>query len=237
MTMKKQKNDLLSSQAYRFIKDDIVSCSLAPGQFIAQMDLADHYQVGLTPVREALRQLAQEGFVQPIPRMGYIVSTITERDVQEIYEMRIILETSSVRLAASRGTEVEIRSLLEAADFSYVFKELGSYSQFLAQNKAFHEKIAMLAKNRRLVQQISRTMDELTRVFHLGLDIRDSAEEMRNDHLSLAQALLARDANLAERMVRSEILLSRERVMEALHTLSDNRASTENLADATFGSG
>lgn len=233
--MKKNENsDLLSSRAYRFIKDDIVTCKLTPGQFIAQIDLADHYGVGLTPVREALRQLAQEGFVQPVPRMGYIVSPITGRDVQEIYEMRIILETSSARLAASRGTDKELSSLLESADFSYIYKDLPSYTRFLAQNKSFHEEIALLSKNRRLVLQISRTMDELTRVFHLGLDIRDSAEEMRADHLALSRALLERDANLAERLVRSEILLSRERVMEALRTFPEDGIATENLAGNPF---
>ncbi len=65
---------LLSSQAYRSIKDDIVTCVLAPGQFMAQLDLTEKYHMGLTPVREALRQLTQEGFVQPVPRMGYIVT-------------------------------------------------------------------------------------------------------------------------------------------------------------------
>lgn len=232
--MKKAENsELLSHRAYHSIKNDIVACKLPPGGFIAQMDLADRYQVGLTPVREALRQLAQEGFVQPVPRMGYIVSPITARDVEEIYEMRIILETTSVRLASTRGTEIELRYLMEMADFSYRYKDLTSYSRFLGQNKTFHETIGRLAKNKRLEQHISRTMDELTRVFHLGLDIRDSADEMRSDHISLAKALLERDANLAERLIRSEILLSRERVMEALQVFASDVISTENLADVS----
>jgi DNA-binding GntR family transcriptional regulator len=225
---------LLSSQAYRSIKTDIVTCELTPGQFIAQLDLTEKYQMGMTPVREALRQLAQEGFVQPVPRMGYIVSPITARDVQEIYEMRIILETSSVRLAATRGMELEFRSLLESANFTYTYKDFHSYSRFLEQNKIFHQNIAVLARNNRLVLQVARIMDELTRVFHLGLDIRDSAEEMRTDHLALSKALLDKDANLAERLIRSEILLSRERVMEALRTYSGQGVSSESLTGLTF---
>jgi DNA-binding GntR family transcriptional regulator len=227
--------DLLSSQAYRSIKADIVSCKLAPGRYIAQVDLVERYQMGLTPIREALRQLSQEGFVQPVPRMGYVVNPITSKDVQEIYEMRTILETSSVRLAASRGSELEIRTIMESADFTYTYKDLDSYSKFLARNKDFHKSIAVLSRNARLVQQVSRTMDELTRVFHLGLDIRDSAEEMRDDHLALSRALIDRDANQAERLVRSEILLSRERVMEALKTYSGMMLTSENLAGLTFG--
>ncbi|HEX7556782.1 MAG TPA: GntR family transcriptional regulator [Leptolinea sp.] len=229
-------SSLLSSQAYQLIKDDIVTCSLGPGQFIAQLELTEKYRVGLTPVREALRQLAQEGFVQPVPRMGYIVSQITPKDVQEIYEMRIILETSSVRMAATHGTEIEFRSLLEAADFTYTYQDHPSYSRFLGQNKGFHQRIAVLSRNARLVQQISRTMDELTRVFHLGLDLRDSADEMRNDHVALANSLLQRDANLAERLIRSEILISRERVMEAIKSYSGPILSPENLMNINFQS-
>jgi DNA-binding GntR family transcriptional regulator len=220
---------LLSSQAYRSIKDDIVTCVLAPGKFMAQVELAETYHLGLTPVREALRQLAQEGFVQPVPRLGYIVSPITPKDVQEIYEMRIILETSSIRLAATRGTDREFEELLESADFSYTYKDRASYSRFLSQNKVFHQSIAALSRNSRLVQQVSRTMDELTRVFHLGLDIRDSAEEMRNDHLTICRAFVDRDANLAERLIRSEILLSRERVMEALKSYAGQAATPESM--------
>ncbi len=225
----KRNGSLLSVQAYRTIKADIVTCQLAPGQSIAQVELAEKHNLGLTPVREALRQLSQEGFVQPVPRMGYIVSPITIRDVQEIYEMRIILETSSVRLAATRGTEIEFRKLVESADFTYTYRDLPSYSRFLDQNKVFHENIARLAHNSRLANQINRTMDELTRVFHLGLDIRDSAGKMRDDHVSLSHALLARDANLAERLVREEILLSRERVLEALQTCTGQNMTPDIL--------
>jgi DNA-binding GntR family transcriptional regulator len=230
----KTDQSLLSSRAYLYIKEDIVNCTLGPGQFIAQINLAEKYKVGLTPVREALRQLVTEGFVQPVPRLGYIVSPVTPRDVEEIYEMRLILETASVRLAANRGIEIDLRNLLESSNFTYTYKDRQSYSSFLEKNKEFHVRIASITKNSRLVQQISKTMDELTRVFHMGLDIRDSAEEIRDDHIELAESLVQRDSNLAERLIRSEILLSRERVIEALKTYSGLTLSPENLLSLNF---
>ena len=63
--------------------------NLKPGQLIVQGDLAEKYNIGITPVREALRQLSQEGFVQAVPRLGYQVSQITNQDVEEIFEMRL----------------------------------------------------------------------------------------------------------------------------------------------------
>ena len=206
----------LSEQAYQFIKNDIVTCKLAPGQMIGQAALTQAYQVGVTPIREALRQLAQEGFVQSVPRMGYIVSLITVQDIGEIYEMRMILEVAAVRMAAARGSIEQLKAILHAANFTYTYKDPDSYTEFLAQNASFHHEIAMASGNQRLADSISKTLDELNRVFHVGLDYRDSAEEMSMDHSALAKALLERDADQAEKMVQGEITRSRERVLQAL---------------------
>jgi DNA-binding GntR family transcriptional regulator len=206
----------LSDQAYEIIKNDIITCVLEPGEQIVQQQLAERHQFGMTPTREALQRLAQEGFVQPIPRFGYIVSPVTFSDVQEIYELRSILESAAARLAASRGTEEQLAEVARAADFTYVYKNRQSYSRFLAHNTDFHRSVAVLAGNRRLADQILKLLDEMTRIFHLGLDLRDSAEEMRVEHLALAEALCARNAHRAEQVVQSQIARSQQRVLEAL---------------------
>ncbi len=206
----------LSEQAYQLIKNDIVTCKLAPGQMIGQAALNQTYQVGVTPIREALRQLAQEGFVQSVPRMGYIVSLITVQDIEEIYEMRMILEVAAVRMAAARGGMDQLKAISRSANFTYTYKDPLSYTEFLTQNAGFHHEIAVASGNQRLADSISRTLDELNRVFHLGLDYRDSAEEMSMDHITLAQSLLERDADQAETLVRGEITRSRDRVLHAL---------------------
>lgn len=74
----------------------------------------------------------------------------------------------------------------------------------------------MASGNKRLADLIARLLDELLRVFHLGLDLRDSAEEMRDEHVALATALLERDPIRAEQLVQSQIARSQRRVLEAL---------------------
>jgi DNA-binding GntR family transcriptional regulator len=206
----------LSDKAYDLIKGEILTCSLEPGQQIAQQQLAERYQLGLTPIREALQRLAQEGFMTSIPRFGYVVTPITLSDVHEIFELRAILESAAARLAAQRGTDEQLDEFARAADFTYVHKDPQSYPDFLALNADFHRSLALIAGNGRLADQISRGLDELTRVFHLGLDLRDSAEEMREEHLALAGAICSRDADQAEAVVQSQIQGSRQRVLEAL---------------------
>jgi len=76
--------------------------------------------------------------------------------------------------------------------------------------------VAQLGGNRRLTEQLERVLDGLTRVFHFGLDLRDSAEEMRSEHVQLVEALMRRDADAAVEITSSQISRSIQRVMEAL---------------------
>jgi DNA-binding GntR family transcriptional regulator len=206
----------LSDEAYELIKDEIITCTLEPGQQIAQNQFVERYQLGLTPIREALQRLATEGFVTPIPRFGYVVAPITFSDIYEMYELRSILELATVGLAAVRATDNQLKEISRAADFAYTFGDSRSYSNFLALNTAFHHSIAVASGNRRLADQIAKVLDELTRVFHLGLDLRDSAEEMRDEHLALAKALCDRAPDRAEQIVQSQIARSQQRVLQAL---------------------
>ncbi|MGC8838005.1 MAG: GntR family transcriptional regulator [Anaerolineae bacterium] len=206
----------LADRAYEVIKADIVTCVLRPGQQIAQPQLAERYGLGLTPVREALQRLAQEGFVQAVPRFGYIVSPISISDIHEIYELRSIAESAAARLAAVRGSQEALRRIAEQANFTYRYRDRQSYTNFLTLNSEFHLAIAVASGNRRLADLVSHLLDELLRVFHLGLDLRDSADEMRDEHVALATALLERDPVRAEQLVQSQIARSQQRVLEAL---------------------
>ncbi len=206
----------LAEQAYQSIRKEILSTALLPGQQIVQNQLAEKYGLGMTPVRDALQRLAHEGLVQAIPRSGYTVSHITFSDVRELFELRGILETAAVRLAVARATDAQLRELADKANFSYVYSDRDDYSRFLARNQEFHCAVAQLGGNRRLTEQLERVLDGLTRVFHFGLDLRDSAEEMRSEHVDLVEALLRRDADAAVEITSSQISRSIQRVMEAL---------------------
>jgi len=206
----------LTEKAYTLIKNDIITCAIMPGEQVAQAQLVERYGVGLSPVHSALQRLAQEGLVQPVPRFGYIISPVTLIDVHELFELRAVLEISAVHFAAERGKVETLQAIAKEANFTYVYHDRQSYAEFLERNVQFHRSIAMLTGNNRLVEAISKVLGELTRVFHLGLDLRDSAEEMRIEHLQLIDVLLQKDASKAEEIVRDQIARSRERVVEAL---------------------
>ena len=221
----------LAGQVYEIIKKDIITCTFKPGQQIAQQQLADRYSVGVTPVREALQKLTREGLIQPIPRFGYLVTPITVADVAEVFELRTILETAAARLAALRATPEQLEHLSELASSTYIFKVRDSYSDFLVHNREFHVAVALASGNRRLVASVAQVMDEMTRMFHLGLDVKDSAGEMRDEHQELVEMLRRKDSVRAEQVVLAQILRSQGRIFEALRPGSE-RPATEGLVQA-----
>jgi DNA-binding GntR family transcriptional regulator len=214
----------LANQAYTALKKDILTCELDPGSTIAQSQLVKRYDFGLTPVREALKRLEQEGYVQSIPRFGYLITPITLKDVEDLYDLRLILEQSAVRMAIQRATDEQLAQIQDKASFTYKFKNRLSYLQFLEHNISFHVSIALSSRNRKLAEMLANVLNEMTRIFNLGLDLRDSAEEMRNEHIVLAAALAKRDIQQAEQIVQDQIVLSRQRVVEMLVQRLDQHA-------------
>lgn len=216
----------LSDRAYEIIKNAIITCELMPGEQVAQPQLAEKLGIGLTPIRDALQRLSREGFVQSIPRSGYVVSPITLSDIKEIFELRSILEASAVRLAARRGTDEQLQKIYQESFFTYKYHDRKSYSEFLIYNASFHKAIAEVAGNKRLIDAINKILGELNRVFHLGLDVRDSAQEMRDEHIALAKELCSRNEEQAAKVVVEQIERSQRRVLDALMSSMQSGVST-----------
>ena len=78
----------LGDRVYDLIKSDIILCKLVPGEEVTEVRLAERYGFGRAPVRAALSKLEQEGLVSVVPRRGYLVSPITIKAVQEIFDLR-----------------------------------------------------------------------------------------------------------------------------------------------------
>jgi DNA-binding GntR family transcriptional regulator len=206
----------LARQAYEALKQDILTCELRPGAQIFEGALAARYGMSKTPVREALNLLVQEGLVQVLPRRGYLVAPITLRDVQEVFQLRLLLETAAAELAAVHITEEQLRQLRALVEVRYTYGDRASYARFLRANRAFHVAVAAASGNSRLAAFVERLLEDMERILHLGLDLRDSAEEMAAEHAALVDALLRGDGALARRVVTEQLQNSRKRVLEAL---------------------
>jgi DNA-binding GntR family transcriptional regulator len=228
----------LAKKAYDQIKFDIITCAYEPGQQIAQPQLVEKYEYGITPIREALHQLAQEGFLQPIPRFGYIIIPISIPDVNQIYELRAILEPAAAHIAAEVASDEALENLIKSADFSYIPGDRQSIIDFVNKNARFHLSFAIATGNRRLVEAISRMLDEMARIFFLGLNFSKMSEEVRAEHQAIATAISNRDPDKAEQTSREEIVHSKARIMEVLRNRWEkdfNFGQTQNQTSQNLG--
>jgi DNA-binding GntR family transcriptional regulator len=119
------------------IRETIVSGEYAPGAGLSEVALSDELGVSRTPVREALKQLAAEGLVRVVPRVGTFVAEPTRRDVVELFQLRELLEGLGARLCAQRGVAEELLEHVATEDFHTELVRLGD-SDKLAQTYRWH---------------------------------------------------------------------------------------------------
>ncbi|OGA47258.1 MAG: hypothetical protein A3F74_19155 [Betaproteobacteria bacterium RIFCSPLOWO2_12_FULL_62_58] len=209
---------LLTDRAYERIKHDIICCAIAPGAEISEAQLCLQYKLGKAPVRMALSRLAHDGLVRAIPRRGYMVMPVTLKDIQDVFELRLMLEPAAARMAAGRVDAQRLRTLDEVCRAGYQSGDVKSISRFLDANKAFHVAIAQAAGNSRLADAIEKLLDEMTRLLHLGLGLRNRSQEMQHEHRTLMKALVRGDGGTAERICRDQIEAARNMVLSAILT-------------------
>jgi DNA-binding GntR family transcriptional regulator len=206
----------LTDSAYRAIKQDIVECVLLPGSEVTEPELGARYGFGKAPLREALIRLGHETLLESIPRSGYRITPVTIQDVQDIFDLRLLLEPAAARQAASHINEPLLTELNELCRSGYSPGDRASETAFLRANRHFHVAIADASRNGRLARVLEHLLEETERLFHLGLAVRDRTDEMQHEHESLLKALVGGDADVAERVTIEQITAARTMVMDGI---------------------
>jgi DNA-binding GntR family transcriptional regulator len=213
----------LGEVAYQAIKREIVRCGLAPGTEHTEMGLAGRFNFGRAAVRVALMRLTHEGLVHGLPRRGYFISPVTLRDIQDIFELRLLLEPAAARRAAGQVDGVQLHRLNALCQAGYSPDDSDSAAAFLQANKELHVTIARASGNERLAETLGRLLDEMERLFHLGLALRDRTLEMQHEHSSLVEALVAGDGKQAEQIAAEQIETAQKMVVDAVLASSSVR--------------
>lgn len=206
----------LASAAYGVIKRQIVECLLPPGAEVTERELTERYKVGKAPLREALVALAHEGLVRPMPRRGYVITPVTIQDVQDIFELRLLLEPAAARRATGKVDRDVLTRMDELCRAGYSPGNRESETRFLQVNRLFHVTIAEASGNRRLAAVLAQLLEQMERLFHLGLQVRDRSVEMQHEHEALVDALARGDADTAERVTVAQIEAARRMVMDGI---------------------
>ena len=205
----------LNEKICQMLRNDILLGTYPPGERLDVNNLVGQYGVSRTPVRDALNVLQREGLVEIVPRVGYFISRITIRDIEDIFQLRLIVETASAELAARLITREEL-AYLEKLTRRYVVGDIESYKGFLAENRDFHYRVALATGNRRLAEVVDNLLQQMQRLLILRLDLRENAEEMLTEHHRLLEALRARDAQGARQAMQDALQNARGAVMQSI---------------------
>lgn len=207
--------DLLRDQLYQKIKSDILLGVHKTGDQLSANQLAERYQTSATPVREALNLLQNEGLVEILPRVGYFVTMVTVKDIQDIFDFRVIIEGAAAELAAQNATEEEIEAL---GKIPYIYdpNDIESYWEYIGHNQKFHYGVALAAHNKWLARSVSGLLDQMQRLVFLGLVPPDHRDEIINHHPRVVEALKRRDGPKAREIMIEGLQTTRESVLEAV---------------------
>lgn len=206
----------LPDRVYGVLKYRILTCEILPGQRLNEQEIATELKVSRTPLREALNRLSQENLLTRIPYCGYAVTLVTEEDIRDLCESRLILETAASELAAARATPAEVEHMTQLVELRYVPGDRGTYAQYLNANSMFHRELARASHNRRLESMVMAVLDELQRPLYLGLDVGLDAESATREHVLLVEAIKGRDPARARQLQAEQIAKASDRMIVAM---------------------
>ena len=194
----------LADQAFYEIRALIVSLELAPGSVISERDLVERLEIGRTPVREALRRLAQEKLVEVYPRRGMFVTAVDVRDLARLCEVRAVLEPEAARLAAERATELDLDVLDRLID---ELMNAGPRNDraLIELDARIHKTIYRCTHNHFLEATLEEYYVLALRIWYLALDRARELEQAVLGHRELLEAIRDGDAEEAERTMRQHV--------------------------------
>lgn len=209
-----QETDGLASKAYYKMRDAILRGELAPGEVLFETYQADKLGMSRTPVREALKVLARDGFVEKVSSGGHIVPRRSVEDLRELFELRESLEGLASRCAALRATDTEIKELEHLCDVYERAKGLEAWNQIGSE---FHNKIFAASRNSRLTRFLDSLKAQIALTRRWALQSTRSRQDMAiREHRAILNAIKAHDPSAAESRARAHVRRSYEANLRVL---------------------
>jgi DNA-binding GntR family transcriptional regulator len=187
------------------LREAIVNLRLRPGEPLREAALAEKLGVSKTPLREAFARLEQEGLVETTSFKGAVVTGYSERDLKEIYELRALLEGAAARSAAEHADDATLRALRDVLDRSRALRDAGDLVGLAELLGRFDVIVYSQVTNDRIGALIDNLRAHLTRIGRLTEDIPGRVEASVEEHAAIVDAILARNPDEAERLMRVHI--------------------------------
>ena len=196
------------NRIYTTLRREIITGQHHPADRLAVDQLAKRFGTSVSPVRDALTKLGQEGLVTIRPRSGYFVTHMTLKELQDLLELREILEMAALDLAAGRISDGKLRQL-EALHGDYTGDDPASYDRYTLENRRFHVSLAEASGNRELANQLGYLLDRLARF----MVMTRTGKAMPDSHAQIISALRREDPAAAKRALVQELRTASRKIL------------------------
>lgn len=195
----------LRDVVFNTLREAILRGDLIPGERLMELQLASKLGVSRTPIREAIRMLEQEGLAITIPRKGAIVAGMTEKDMQDVLEIREALEELSVQVACDKITDEEIARLEKnMKNFERSLKS-GDLKKMAQADVEFHDVIYQATDNPKLISMLNNLREQMYRYRVEYLKNPENHRQLLLEHEAIYQGILAKDKEVVKDMIRRHI--------------------------------
>ena len=198
--------------ALNYLKEQIITCEMAPGSIIRIDEVAEKLNISKTPVREALLELQYDGYVTIVPRKKTVVSRISLQDLKNIYDARSLIETHILRsfsredIENNRETLQELRNHWMNLEISRQSKD--SYAAFLREDLRFHQVIIQLSNNPHLIHFCQELIFKSQRFWYMAL-FNNDLENVKKEHTQIIDHLLKGQTEEAAASLQKHISVSK----------------------------
>jgi DNA-binding GntR family transcriptional regulator len=192
-------------RAYQKIREAITYGHLKPGEKMVEMGLCQTFQIGRTPIREALRQLQMEGYIEVSVNRGAIIKKITVEELEWVYDTLSVLEAYAVELLTKKITRSEIKSLRTIQSNLAKATQKVDYKRWFDENNLFHEHLHRLSGNPVLSEEIVRLRNRIYRNRSLTLTLQGRFHAYIGEHKAILDAMIQRDSGKAATAMRTHL--------------------------------
>jgi len=207
----------LSASIVATLKERIIHWQYPPEHRLTEAELCQKFGVSRSPVREALRTLATDGFVKKMPNRGYAVKQYNLREIEELYELRLALELFVVECLANRGTPMKDDMDALKRTWTGLLNGSSKKDEELARlDTLFHETLAQAAGNKSLLRQLRAINERLLLFRMIDFGKAHRVESTCHQHLEILKRIAAKDISGARKAMQRNIEDGRNNVHAAI---------------------
>lgn len=204
----------MKHQIYQILKKEICDGNFPPGQWLQEKELAEKLNVSRSPVREALKQLVDEGLAIEYPNKGVFVKEFTVKDIEEIYEVRILLESYAIKNSVKTITTSNIRELMEILHVLTKQYENNDLASYIETDTQLHQYIITLGGNS-IVSDIYRRIYSQSQQFRIySLTTKRRFDDSVVEHKNIVENICSGNWKEADRINKIHLSLAREEIIE-----------------------